>query len=109
MGPGAFKTVTNEELQSIINKGDVCITDSGDVLRKFIGYSKCQWKYGGNISANFYSCSKCKGKMIFESITDGKISIKCRSINGISPSKNRTSVKIIYNFGELLSEELFEI
>ena len=56
--------MTNDEIQSIIKIGDICITSKDGVYRKFVGYDKCRWQ--AVIMNNRYdSCSTCKGRMIF--------------------------------------------
>lgn len=93
--------MTNEQLQSIIKKGDVCFTDG--IYCKFVGFDKCKWQ----TSVGYDSCSRCKGRMTFES-DDGEMKTSCHSHGG-STSENYTDVKIILKLGQILPKELFEI
>ncbi len=95
--------MTNEELQNLIDEGDVCINGNDGILRKFVGFDKCKWQ----TSTGYDSCSSCKGRMKFESY-DGNIDTMCHSHGGMT-KKNTTDVEIIFKLGKILSEELFEI
>jgi hypothetical protein len=101
--------MTNEELQNVINKGDICITDSDGILRRFVGFAKCEWLSTEDALSHIYysACLKCKGRMIFEDVSSKQRKVRCHSHT--SKGGNHTDVEIIYPIGDLLGKELFEI
>lgn len=105
--------MTNIELQSIIDIGDICIIgDYIDDEQKFVGYEYCKWiKYAPTGD----SCRRCKGKMIFENLFTGITGEGgCHSLTK-SSSSHVTDIEIIKKahktilVSDVLSKELFEI
>jgi len=87
--------MTNEELQEIINIGDICHFDDVDKRYEFIGYWPCQWQES-------QMCRKCKGTMKF--VSNDLFVVGCHS------NTNGSDITIVQKGSEfILSEELFEI
>ena len=94
--------MTNEELQKIINIGDICVFSNYHEKYKFVGYEHCHWQ-------GTPDCHKCKGNMKF--VSNGLFVVGCHSYTkGYGNGKYGSDVTIVQKGTEfILTEELFEI
>ena len=97
--------MSNEEVQSIIKIGDICICREDGIFREFKGFERCEWQ---SDKSGFFTCTTCKGRMIFENESNNKITVKCHSHTGWK-GENHSDVSIKWRNNKLLPEELFEI
>lgn len=105
--------MTNEEIQKIINIGDMCHIDGhDDDLYKFVGFEDCQWQK----RKSFHhtpdppsTCSRCKGTMKF--IFNDEFMVGCHSHADYANAGTnwQSDITIIQKNISFLTEELFEI